>query len=93
MTLLEMIKKYEGVKSDLEMQQCRVPPKIEGLYDIGDGINVTEHVLRDLKSIRYQQPSWVTVRVKIMKKIDKALESDDPESALKLAQTLSILPG
>ena len=85
MTLLEMIKKYEDAKAALETQSPTVP-MLNSISDI-------DMIVEDLKSIRDQQPSWVTVRHKIMKRIDRALENDDPESALKLAQTLSILPG
>ena len=83
MTLLGMIKKYEDAKLVLERQRPEIP--------ILAGIDDINRVLDDLKGIRDQQPSWVTVRDKIMKKIDRALEEDAPDEALKLAQTLSIL--
>jgi len=85
MTLLEMIKKWEGVKDNLEKQ--RLPgTRIEGDIDVADDI------LKDLKSIRDQQPSWVTIRVKVLTQINKAINNDDPDGAYTWTQVLSMLP-
>ena len=84
MTLLEMIKKYEDAKAILEKQR----PELPILASIGDA----EEVLEDLKSIRDQQPSWVTIRVKVLARIDKALDNDDPDGAQTWAHVLQILP-
>ena len=84
MTLLEMIKKYEDAKAVLEKQR----PELLILASIGDA----EQVLEDLKSIRDQQLSWVTLRVKVLARIDKALDNDDPNGTQMWAHVLEMLP-
>jgi len=84
MTLLEMIKKYEKKKADI-VADCGGRPT-------GDMV-IVNAILRDLHEIEEQQPSWVTVRDKIMKKIDTEIGYEHYESAQILAQTLTLLPG
>ena len=92
MTLLEMIKKYERVKKNVEKMQDRVPPFTHNLSRIVDDIEVVDTILNDLKSVRDQQPSWVTLRDKVMKKIDKELDLCQYTEAEKLTRILSLLP-
>lgn len=86
MTLLKMIKKWEGVKNNL------MKPGMGNIRIQGD-IDVADDIIKDLKSIEDQQPSWVTIRDKIMKKIDVEIGYEHYTEVLSLAQALQILPG
>lgn len=88
MTLLEMIRRYERVKKDI------VEPRgpITHVFLEDDSLAIVNRILKDLHSVEEQQPSWVTVRVKILSMIDKAIANDDPDGAHVWAQTLQILP-
>ena len=83
MTLLEMIKKYEKMRAKIVAESGSRPS--------GEIVMVT-HVLEDLKSVRDQYPTWVTIRVRIFKQIDKAITNDDPDGALTWAHALKLLP-
>jgi len=87
MTLLEMIKKYEKVITELEKKRPEYPPD-----HLSAQIETMSCIVKDLKSIRDQQPSWVTVRDKIMKKMDVEIGCERYADVLTLAQTLNILP-
>ena len=78
-----MIKKYGGMKVKLEQEYRK---------DALTQIETVEAILQDLKSIRDQQPSWVTIRVKVLTRIDKALDNDDPDGAQMWAHVLQMLP-
>jgi len=60
-----------------------------GHYTIAE--RVLDTILDEMQE--EQQPSWVTIRDKIMKGMDTALELGDFENARTLAQTLTLLPG
>ena len=90
MTLLEMIKKYEGIKGELEKSQYKVPPKMESLCGISDGIEITNHILKDLRSI-LKDTSEITIHNTILEKLSLALEKGHFDDALKLSQMLSMI--
>ena len=92
MTLLGMIKKYEDAKERLEAMQRKISPTTENLRSIVNDVAVADAILEDLKSIRDQQPSWVTIRVKVLNMIDKAITNDDPDGAQTWAHVLEMLP-
>jgi radical SAM superfamily enzyme len=92
MTLLEMIKKYEDAKSRLEAMHLKLSPTTDNLRSIVNDVAVADAILEDLKSIRDQQPSWVTLRVKVLERIDKAINLDDPDGAQTWTHVLSMLP-
>ncbi len=83
MILSEMIKKYEKMKVEVIAESGSRPS--------GEIVMVT-HVLEDLKSVQDQYPTWVTIRAKIFKQIDKAIVNDDPDGALTWAHALKLLP-
>ena len=88
MTLLEMIKKYEKVKDGLEQQVSEYPPN-----HLSVQIETMDCILEDMKSVRDQHPSWATLRVNILKQIDKAINNNDPDGALTWASALQTLSG
>ena len=88
MTLLDMIKKYERIKHSLEQEHV----SRHNFALLRCDIEVVDQFLKDLKSVAEQRPSLVNVRHKILKKIDKLIDSGDYSDAQMLAQTLSILP-
>ena len=85
MTLLEMIKKWEGVCATLKEERYKVGPKIMG------DIEVAEDIIKDLKDIEASQPSWGSLSANVMKKMDSALVKNNFNDVLTLAQTLDIL--
>ena len=85
MTLLEMIKKGEGVSATLKEERYKVGPKIMG------DIEVAEDIIKDLKDIEASQPSWGSLSANVMKKMDSALVKNNFNDVLTLAQTLDIL--
>jgi len=88
MTLSEVIKKYEGVKRELTEREYYVFTPTQ----LRDSIGIVDQFLKDLNSINECQPSWVTVRDKILSAIDMNINDKNYKDAQILAQTLSILP-
>ena len=80
MTLLEMIKKYEEVKSRIDED------------DMISTVVLADNILTDLKNLEERQPSWVDIRNKVMKRIDIEIKYEHYSDALILAQTLPIFP-
>lgn len=83
MTLLEMIKKWEGVKDDLEKQN------LPGTRIKGD-IEVAEDIIKDLKSVS-EYISEENVRTKILKKMLGELDSYEFGKLEVLAHVYSTL--
>ena len=87
MILLEMIKKYEGIKVDLEKKRN---PSYK-YTAIESDIETVDLILKDLRSVE-AHPSVTVIRDKILKEMDRALRSEAFDDAHTLAQTLSLLP-
>lgn len=88
MTLLEMIKKYEGVKEDLVLSR---KPILSSGAMAADSIEIVDHILKDLNSVA-KHTTVDTLYAKILRQIDKAITNDDPDGARTWAHTLAILP-
>ena len=91
MTLLEMIKKWEGVKDSL------AKPGIGNIRIQGD-IDVAEDIIKDLKSIAKENlanetPQKISYRVKIsvLKEMERALDQKCYDDVRTLAHTLSLI--
>ena len=84
MTLLEMIKKWEGVKSTLEEERNKVGPRIMG------DIEVANDILKDLHSLS-EYVSEENIREKVLKKMDEEAEKYEYGSLEMLARVYSIM--
>ena len=82
MTLLEMIKRYEGIQKKMIAES--------GSRPTGDLAAINE-VLKDLRSVA-GCVSTDTTYTKVRKQLDKAIVNDDPDGALTWTDVLSRLP-
>lgn len=90
MTLLEMIVKYEGIKSDLERGYLKHPPSLPCICSTDDGVEIVGHILRDLRRV-LKDTSEITIHDTLLEKIGSALEKNHLDDALKLSQMLPML--
>lgn len=79
MTLLEMIKKYEGIKKKMHEVQAKADE------------DTVDAILEDLHSVE-AHPSVTAVCDKILKMIDEAITDNAPDEALTWAHVLQTLP-
>jgi len=84
MTLLEMIKKWERVKTTLEEERNKVGPRIMS------DIEVAEDIIKDLRSMT-KSISMVELKMKVLQKMDTELGYDNIENVFKLSRVLEML--
>lgn len=78
MTLLEMIKKYEGIKKKMHMVQQKEDEEI------------VEAILEDLRSIK-DDIDVQAVKFKVLRLINRELDNSNFEDVRNLAQAMHLL--
>lgn len=85
MTLLEMIKKYKKVKSELERRHLDYPPD-----HLSAQIETMECIIKDLRSIE-EDINVRALQFKVLRLISRELDNSNFEDARNLAQTMHLL--